>query len=99
MRAAKTSANARTNVLRINVVWIALSAITLLSWALGSAREGADLVTSKPITVGVLAIGAIKARCILQYFMEVHTGPLWLRRFADIWLAVFWLTVLVIYLY
>ncbi len=30
--------------------------------------------------------------------MEVRTAPTWLRRFTDVWLVVFWGTVLAIYL-
>jgi hypothetical protein len=84
---------------RINYVWIALSAITILSWGLATAREGTDLVSSVPITIGVLTLGLVKVRLIMQEFMEVRTAPRWLRRFTDIWLVTFWVAVLAIYLY
>ena len=81
-------------------VWAILSAITILSWWLGrTAHHGALLVSSTGVTVGVLAIGFIKARLIMQQFMEVRTAPIWLRRFMDSWLVVFWGAVLAIYLY
>jgi hypothetical protein len=51
-----------------------------------------------PITVGVLAIGLVKARLIIRHFMEVRTAPMWLRRFTDVWLIVLWGTILTIYL-
>jgi len=89
----KTGVNAR-----LTYVWVILSAITLVSWWLGHARAGA-FVASAPITIAVLAIGFVKARLILQYFMEVRTAPTWLRLFTDIWLIVFWGAVLAIYLY
>jgi hypothetical protein len=84
---------------RITCVWIGLSALTVLSWGLGSAREGNHLVASTPITIGVLAAAAVKVRFIIQEFMEVRTAPAWVRRFTDVWLAVFWVTILVIYRY
>jgi hypothetical protein len=85
---------------RVTYVWAALSAITVLSWWLGqTARDGGHLVASTPVTIGILAIGFVKARFILQSFMEVRTSPTWLRRFCDIWLVVFWGAVLGIYLY
>jgi hypothetical protein len=85
---------------RLTYVWAALSAITVLSWWLAeTARHQGHLVASTPVTIGILAIGFVKARFILQSFMEVRTSPTWLRRFCDIWLVIFWGAVLVIYLY
>jgi hypothetical protein len=84
---------------RLTYIWLALSAITVLSWELArTARQGGHFVASTPVTLGVLAIGFIKARFILQSFMEVRTAPVWLRRFTDAWLVIFWGAVLVIYL-
>ena len=81
-------------------VWAGLSAITVLSWWLArTAHHGGHFVASTPVTIGVLAIGFVKARFILRSFMEVRTAPMWLRRFCDVWLVVFWGAVLVIYLY
>jgi preprotein translocase subunit SecG len=48
--------------------------------------------------LAVLAFGAIKARLIVQEFMEVRTAPRWLRRLTDAWLAGLFITVLVLYL-
>jgi hypothetical protein len=85
---------------RLNYVWGILSAVTVLSWWLGrTARHGSLFVASTPVTVAVLAIGFLKARLIMQEFMEVRTAPTWLRRFMDVWLVVFWGAVLAIYLY
>jgi hypothetical protein len=84
---------------RITYVWVALSAITIVSWGLATAREGTDLVSNVPITIGVLALALVKVRFILQDFMEVRTAPQWLRRFTDIWLVTFWTAILAIYLY
>jgi hypothetical protein len=81
-------------------VWAGLSAITVLSWWLArTARDHGHFVASTPVTIAILAIGFVKARIILRSFMEVRTAPVWLRRFCDIWLVVFWGAVLGIYLY
>jgi hypothetical protein len=85
---------------RSTYVWAGLSAITVLSWWLArTAHQDGHFVASTSVTVGVLAIGFVKARFILRSFMEVRTAPTWLRRFSDIWLVVFWGAVLGIYLY
>lgn len=85
---------------RVTVVWAFLSAVTVLSWWLGgTAHGGGQVVASTPITIGVLAIAFVKARLILQRFMEVRTAPTWLRLFTDTWLVLFWGAVLGIYLY
>jgi hypothetical protein len=85
---------------RITYVWVALSAITVLSWRLATtAHAHGHFVASAPITIGVLAIGFVKTRLILQQFMEVRTAPTWLRLVTDTWLVVFWGAVLTLYLY
>jgi cytochrome c oxidase subunit 4 len=85
---------------RLTWVWAALSVVTVLSWWLArTAHDDGHFVASTPVTIAVLAIGFVKARFILQSFMEVRTSPTWLRRFCDIWLILFWGAVLGIYLY
>ncbi len=82
----------------VDFVWIALSAVTAVSWALGAATDGSHLVTSVPTTLGVLAIALLKARGIIRYFMEVQTAPTWLRRFTDLWMVALWGSILTLYL-
>jgi hypothetical protein len=85
---------------RITPVWVVLSAITVLSWWLGhTAHAHGHFHASVLITVAVLAIGVIKARLILSYFMEVRTAPTWLRALTDAWLIALWGAILAIYLY
>lgn len=85
---------------RLTVVWAFLSAITILSWLLGrTAHDAGPVAASTPVTIGVLLIGFVKARVILQSFMEVRTGPTWLRVATDAWLILFWGSLLGIYLY
>ena len=81
------------------VVWVVLSAITVLSWWLGPAHHSGPLVSSTVITAVVLALGFIKSRLIIRHFMEVRTAPLWLRVSTDVWLVALWGGVLGIYLY
>jgi hypothetical protein len=83
----------------VTYVWILLSAITIVSWFLGPARESGEPNASVPITIAVLAMALIKARFIIGYFMEVRTAPLWLRVSTDAWLVVLWGAILAIYLY
>jgi hypothetical protein len=85
--------------MRLTYVWLALSAVTVLSWWLGHrAHAGGHLVASTPITIGVLTIAAVKVFLVLREFMEVRTAPTWLRLVAGFWLVAFFGTVLGIYL-
>ncbi|MGA5464851.1 cytochrome C oxidase subunit IV family protein [Mycobacterium sp. NPDC050041] len=83
----------------VTVAWVVLSAITVASWWLAPAHGDHDAVASIPITLAVIALGVIKGRLIIRYFMEVRTAPRWLRWATDGWLAVLWAAVLAIYLY
>jgi hypothetical protein len=78
--------------------WIILSAITIVSWFLAPAGQGAPAVPSVGITVAVIVLGFIKGRMIIRYFMEVRTAPRWLKLTTDAWLTVLWAGVLAIYL-
>ncbi|MUL83425.1 MULTISPECIES: cytochrome C oxidase subunit IV family protein [unclassified Mycolicibacterium] len=85
---------------RITYVWLFLSVITVVSWWVGHlGGGGAQVGASVPITVVVLALAVLKSRLIIGHFMEVRTAPAWLRIGTDVWLAVLWGAVLVIYLW
>ena len=84
---------------RITVVWLFLSALTLASWLLGSARGHQEFSPSTAVTVGILAAAAIKVRLIVQHFMEVRTAPGWLRAVTDGWLALLVASIFVLYLW
>lgn len=84
----------QTAAARIDYVWAILCAVTALSWWLGHRSAG----VTAPVTIGVLALGLLKVRLIIQHFMEVEAAPTWLRRSTDGWLVVFWGTVLTLYL-
>ncbi|MBO2447676.1 cytochrome C oxidase subunit IV family protein [Actinomadura barringtoniae] len=82
----------------LTTVWLALLVIAVGSWWFGVERGGTGPDPSLPITIAVLALGLIKARLIIRYFMEVRAAPTWLRAFTDIWLVLLWGGVLGIYL-
>jgi hypothetical protein len=80
-------------------VWVILSAITVVSWFLAPAHAHGVAEANVTITIAVLLMAAIKARLIIQYFMEVRTAPMWLRISTDVWLVALFGGVLGIYLY
>ena len=79
--------------------WLVLSAITLVSWWLAPANSEGPPVPSVPITIAVLALGFVKGRMIIRYFMEVRSAPRWLKLSTDAWLVVLWAGILAIALY
>ena len=87
-----------TGTARLTYVWLILCAITIVAWGLGSAHTPGTRVASVPITIAVLVMALIKARLVIQEFMEVRTAPRWLRVFTDVWLLVLWGALLAIYL-
>jgi hypothetical protein len=83
---------------RVNLTWIIASGLTLLAWALAASRSGGRVASSAPEAVAALAVGAAKARLVVQEFMEVRSAPTWLRRGTDAWLVGLCVTVLALYL-
>jgi apolipoprotein N-acyltransferase len=71
---------------RLLSVWLALSAITALSWWIGSHHGHDAFQLNAAITFSVIAIAAIKVRFIMCEFMEVRQAPRLLRRLTDLWL-------------
>jgi hypothetical protein len=90
--------NERTKVTaRVNTVWMTASALTITSWAIARSRAGRHPSASIAEAVVALALAGIKARLIIQEFMEVRSAPIWLRRVTDLWLAGLWAAILVMY--
>ncbi len=83
----------------VTLAWLVLVAITVVSWWLAPGHSGGPVTASVPITVAAVALGFVKCRMIIGYFMEVRYAPRWLRRSTDLWLAVLWGAVLGIYLW
>ena len=73
---------------RLLYVWLTLSAITALSWLLGSAHGGADATVNAAVTYSALAIAAVKARVITIEFMEARRFSRTLQLALDAWLLI-----------
>ena len=80
-------------MIRINVVWLILSVVTVVSWGLATDRGPSTVVT-----VAVLAIAAVKTWLIMTEFMETRVGPKWLRRLTGSWLVALLAGILALYL-
>jgi hypothetical protein len=78
------------------ITWIALSAVTLAAWWLGSNSAGAP-ASNAAITYAVILMAGIKVRVIVSYFMEARHAPARLRRWLDGWLVVTIVVLLAIY--
>ena len=72
---------------RLGTVWLALSAITAISFWISSFDAQDALRPNAAITFSVIAIALIKVRVIIREFMEVRHAPLLLCRLTDLWLA------------
>ncbi|WP_374025790.1 cytochrome C oxidase subunit IV family protein [Mycobacterium sp. HNNTM2301] len=86
-----------TNIRRITYVWIALSAITIVTWLLGHAEQGYGHNATTAVALVVLAIAFGKVYLIIRHFMEVRSGPRWLRVFTDAWIVLMAAAVLATY--
>jgi len=89
--------SARGNLLRsaITVVWLALIALTLTSWWLGTE----DAVGSiKAANILILVVAFAKVRFVGLYFMELRNAPVPLRLIFEGWCVVVSTVVLLLYL-
>ena len=77
----------RTVEARIDRVWAALSALTILAWALSTWLLDDHGAANSFETTAILAIAGIKGRLIFREYMEVRTAPRRLRLLADAWLV------------
>ncbi|KUI27133.1 prokaryotic cytochrome C oxidase subunit IV family protein [Mycobacterium sp. IS-1742] len=94
---AVTAETSNRSMRTTTYVWLALSAITIVSWWLAPGHSEGRATASAPVTVAVVILGFVKGRMIIRNFMEVGTAPRWLRLATDAWLALLWVAVLVIY--
>jgi hypothetical protein len=72
---------------RLSVVWLALSAVTILQLGVASLDGQAALARSFAITASAIAIALIKVRIILREFMGVRHAPVLLGRLTDLWVV------------
>lgn len=64
----------------LTVAWLALTALTLAGWWLGHHVVGERALWP------VLALTALKGRCVALRFMGLDAAPAWLRRAVLLWL-------------
>ena len=83
---------------RLGIVWLALSAISALSYLIGASREQDAFRPDAAITFGVILIALVKVRVIVREFMEVRHAPVLLGRLTDIWLSLTGVALLGTYL-
>lgn len=57
------------------IVWIALMAITIVWWQLTPEDHGSATASGKVLVSAIAALGMIKSRLIIRYFMEIRTAP------------------------
>lgn len=82
---------------RLLYVWLALCAITVLSWLLGREHPGSHASASAAVAYSALLIAAVKVRVIVREFMEAqHTSPK-LQLAMDAWLLLLSAALITIY--
>jgi hypothetical protein len=72
---------------RLVQVWAFAVLVTIASWRVAADGDHAFRVNAA-VTAAVLLIAATKVWLVLRYFMEVRSGPTWLR-----WTCYSWLTL------
>ena len=72
---------------RLMFVCLALSAITLAQFAVGSLGEQAPLTPNAAVTSSAVVIALVKVRVIIREFMEVRHAPVLLGRLTDLWVV------------
>lgn len=82
-----------------SLVWLLLSAATVVSWWLGTGHGGAaDADSIRHATIAVMVLAFIKVRLVLTHFMEVREAPGLLRLITDAWVVVVCGLVITLYL-
>ncbi|GAC1395290.1 MAG: hypothetical protein NVS4B6_07120 [Mycobacterium sp.] len=79
---------------RSTYVWLALVALTIVSWAVG-----ADHNVGSGIAVVVLAFAVIKVRFVGLDFMELRNAPLMLRGAFEGYCGILWMVLAGMYLW
>jgi hypothetical protein len=69
---------------RLELVWLALCAVTLAQLGLGSPQGRSG--PSSAIAAGAIVIALVKVRIIFREFMEVRHAPVLLGRLTDLWI-------------
>jgi hypothetical protein len=79
---------------RSTYVWLALVAVTIVSWAVGADHE-----VGSGVGVVVLALALIKVRFVGLDFMELRTAPLFLRGIFEAYCIILWMVLAGMYLW
>ena len=79
---------------RSTYVWLALVAVTIVSWAVGADHE-----IGSGIAVLVLALAVIKVRFVGLDFMELRNAPLVLRGIFEAYCIILWMVLAGMYLW
>jgi Prokaryotic Cytochrome C oxidase subunit IV len=74
------------------IVWAILVAVTLAGWRLADSRDH-----GKAVVALIALIGFGKCALILWHFMETRHAPRWLQLVTTGWMAILWLTLLLIF--
>ena len=72
---------------RLLLAWLALSAITISQFGVGSLGGPGVLTPNAAITSSAILIALVKVRIILREFMEVRHAPALLGRLTDLWVV------------
>jgi hypothetical protein len=79
---------------RLLLVWLVLSAITLVSVWMGSLDGRNVLAPNTVIASSAILIALVKTRIIFREFMEVRHAPPLLRHLTDAWMLLTAVSVL-----
>lgn len=80
---------------RLLVVWLILSAVTLVYLEIDHAADHAGVLrASSAVTTTAVVIALVKVRIIFREFMEVRRAPALLGLLTDIWVVVIGVTLL-----
>lgn len=72
---------------RLVVVWLVLSAITLVQLGVGSIDGRPAPAHNPAIAASAILVALIKVRIIVREFMEVRHAPVLLGRLTDLWVV------------
>lgn len=82
---------------KVTKVWLALLALTAVSWFLTSDNHGLHYFSQRAVTAILLGVALFKARLVIMNFMEVAEGPVALRLVFEAWVLIVYGTLMAIY--
>ena len=74
-------------------VWAVLVGVTLAGWRLADSQDHGSAIVAL-----IVLLGFGKCVLIIRYFMETRHAPRWLQLVTTGWMAILWLTLLVLFL-